>query len=173
MYVHHRAPAYDVNLVIHICKYCSIWGGHVVEYYFVKKTETAFSFVSFKNSQNKQWMIKVSNHVYRLSDMLGKYRYIVYVLRDITLHYVALQWRHNDHDGVSKHQLHGCLPKRLFRRRSKKTSKLRVTGPCVGNSPGPVNSPHKRQVTRKMFPFDDVIMDSIEHTRWSKQDEWP
>ena len=29
---------------------------------------------------------------------------------------------------------------------------------CVGNSPGPVNSPHKWPVTRKMFPFDDVIM---------------
>ena len=46
----------------------------------------------------------------------------------------------------------------LFRRRSKKTSKLRVTGLCVGNSPGPVNSLHKGPVTRKMFPFDDVIM---------------
>ena len=42
--------------------------------------------------------------------------------------------------------------------RSKKTLKLRVTGLCVGNSPGPVNSPHKGPVTRKMFPFDDVIM---------------
>ena len=29
---------------------------------------------------------------------------------------------------------------------------------CAGNSPGPVNSPHKGPVTRKMFPFDDVIM---------------
>ena len=71
---------------------------------------------------------------------------------------VALHWRHNDHDGVSNHQPHGCLLNRLFRRRSKKTSKLRVTGLCVGNSPGPVNSPHKGPVTRKMFPFDDVIM---------------
>ena len=35
---------------------------------------------------------------------------------------------------------------------------IRVTGLCVGNSPGPVNSPHKGPVTRKMFPFDDVIM---------------
>ena len=35
---------------------------------------------------------------------------------------------------------------------------LCVTGLCVGNSPGPVNSPHKGPVTRKMFPFDDVIM---------------
>ena len=32
----------------------------------------------------------------------------------------------------------------------KKTSKLRVTGLCAGNSPGPVNSPHKGPVTRKM-----------------------
>ena len=72
----------------------------------------------------------------------------------------TLQWRHNDHDGVSNHQLHGCLLNRLFRRRSKKTSKLRVTGLCVGNSPGPVNSPHKWPVTRKMFPFDDVIMNT-------------
>ena len=70
----------------------------------------------------------------------------------------SLYWRHNDHDGVSNHQSHGCLLNRLFRRRSKKTSKLRVTGLWVGNSPGPVNSPHKGPVTRKIFPFDDVIM---------------
>ena len=72
---------------------------------------------------------------------------------------LALHWRHNDHDGVSNHQPHGCSLNRLFRRRSKETSKLRVTGFCAGNSPGPVNSPHKRPVTRKMFPFDDVSMD--------------
>ena len=72
--------------------------------------------------------------------------------------YAALLWRHNDHDGVSNHQSHGCLLNRLFRRRSKKTSKLRVTGICAGNSPGPVNSPHKGPVTQKMVPFDDVIM---------------
>ena len=35
----------------------------------------------------------------------------------------------------SNHQPHDCLLNRLFRRKSKKTSKLRVTGLCVGNSP--------------------------------------
>ena len=50
--------------------------------------------------------------------------------------YRALRWRHNDHAGVSNHQPHGCLLNRLFRRKSKITSKLRVTGLCVGNSPG-------------------------------------
>ena len=76
----------------------------------------------------------------------------------VPVHLISLQWRHNDHDSVSNHQPYDCLLNRLFRRRSKKTSKLRVTGLCVGNSPGPVNSPHKGPVTRKMFPFDDVIM---------------
>ena len=47
----------------------------------------------------------------------------------------TLRWRHNDHAGVSNHQPHGCLLNCLFRRKSKKTSKLRVTGLCAGNSP--------------------------------------
>ena len=34
----------------------------------------------------------------------------------------------------------------------KKTSKLRITGLCEGNSP------HKGPVTPKMFPLDNVIM---------------
>ena len=47
----------------------------------------------------------------------------------------TLLWRHNGRDGVSNHQPQHFLLKGLFRRRSKKTSKLRVTGLCVGNSP--------------------------------------
>ena len=62
-----------------------------------------------------------------------KYLYIVGIA---TVLYTPLRWRHNDHAGVSNHQPHGCLLNRLFRRKSKKTSKLRVTGLCVGNSPG-------------------------------------
>ena len=71
---------------------------------------------------------------------------------------LSLHWRHNDHDSVSNHQPRGCLLNHLFGCRSKKTSKLCVTGLCAGNSPGPVNSPHKGPETRKMFPFDNVIM---------------
>ena len=48
----------------------------------------------------------------------------------------TLQWRHNKCDGVSNHRRLDCLPNRLFGCRSKKTSKLRVTGLCEGNSPG-------------------------------------
>ena len=47
---------------------------------------------------------------------------------------LTLQWRHNGRDGISNHQPHHCLLNRLFWRRSKKTSKIRVTGLCAGNS---------------------------------------
>ena len=70
-----------------------------------------------------------------------------------------LQWRHNERDGASKHRRLDCLLNRSFRRRSEKTSKLRVTGLCEGNSPVAGEFPaHKGPITRKTFPFDDVIM---------------
>ena len=47
----------------------------------------------------------------------------------------SLQWRHNDRDGVSKHRRLHCLLNRFFRRSSKKSSKLRVTGLCEGSLP--------------------------------------
>ena len=55
-----------------------------------------------------------------------------------------LQWRHNGRDNVSNHQPRDCLLNRLFRRRSKKTSKLRVTGLCAGNSPATGEFPAQR-----------------------------
>ena len=47
----------------------------------------------------------------------------------------SLHWRHNERDGVSYHQRLYCLFNCLFRCRSMKTSKLRVTGVCEGNPP--------------------------------------
>ena len=75
------------------------------------------------------------------------------------LYIVPLQWRHNEHierDDVSNYRRLDCLLNRLFRCRSKKTSKLRVTGLCEGNAPVTVRFPAQRAVTRKMFPLDDV-----------------
>ena len=48
---------------------------------------------------------------------------------------LPLQWRHNESNIVLNHQLNDCLLNRLFRRRSKKTPKLRITGLCAGKSP--------------------------------------
>ena len=60
------------------------------------------------------------------------------------------KWRHDERHSVSNHQPHDCLLNCLFKAQIKGTSKLRVTGLCEG-------IPHKGPVTRKMFPFDDVI----------------
>ena len=54
-----------------------------------------------------------------------------------------LHLRHHGHDCISNHQPYDCLLNSLFRRRSKKTSKLRVTGLCQGNSPGTGEFPAK------------------------------
>ena len=67
-------------------------------------------------------------------------------------------WRHNGCDGVSNHQPHDCLLNRLFRPRWKKTSNLRVTGLCAGNSPVTDEFPTQMASNAEMFPFDGVIM---------------
>ena len=47
----------------------------------------------------------------------------------------SLQWRHNGRDCVLNYRRLDCVFNRLFRRSWKKTSKLRMTGLCEGNSP--------------------------------------
>ena len=69
-----------------------------------------------------------------------------------------LQRRHNERDGVSNHQPHDCFLNRSLRFRSKKTSKLRATGLCAGNSPVTGEFLAQWPVTPKMSPFDDVII---------------
>ena len=66
-----------------------------------------------------------------------------------------LQWRHNGRNAVSNHRSLHCLLSCLLRRRSKKTSNSASLVFVRGIHRWPVNSPHKRQETRKMFPFDE------------------
>ena len=62
----------------------------------------------------------------------------------------SLQWRHNGFDGVSNRQPHDYS---LFVYQSSAS-----LASVRGIYRWPVNSPHKRPVTREMFPFDDVII---------------
>ena len=63
------------------------------------------------------------------------------------IYVIPLQWRHNEHGGVSNHsRLDGWL-NRLLRHRSKKTWKPRVTGICEGNSPVVGEFPAQRAST--------------------------
>ena len=60
----------------------------------------------------------------------------------VSTHINTLLWRHNWCDDVSNHQPHDCFFDRSFRRRSKKTSKPRVTGlsPVTGEFPAQMAS---------------------------------
>ena len=80
--------------------------------------------------------------------------YFVHLVFDYA--YTTLQWHHNQRVRVSNHRRLDSFLNSLFRHRSKKRSKLRITGLCEGNPP--VDSPHKGPVLHEMFPLDDVIM---------------
>ena len=54
---------------------------------------------------------------------------------NLSINQYSLRWRHNGLDSVPNHQPHDCLLNRSFGHISKKSSKLRVTGLYVGNSP--------------------------------------
>ena len=82
------------------------------------------------------WVYRKSNAIWHASEnYIIVYIFIMEmnVTQFITL--TSLQWNHDGRDGVSNHQPHDCLLKRTFKCRSKKTSKLRVTGLCAGHSP--------------------------------------
>ena len=75
--------------------------------------------------------------------------------------HIALQLRHNERESFANDWCLDCLPKRLFRRRSKKTSKLRVAGLCEGN-PQVTGGFLSQRASNAEDVFDDVIM-SIGH----------
>ena len=70
----------------------------------------------------------------------------------------ALQWRHNGRNVVSNHRrsiVCSAVCSGADRRKHQRSASLAFVR---GIHRWPVNSPHKGPVTRKMFPFDDVIM---------------
>ena len=79
---------------------------------------------------------------------------------------ITIQWRHNERDGVSNRQPHDYLLNRLFRCKSKKTSKLRVTGLCARIHRWPVNSPQMAS------DAEHVSIWWRHHDLGSGRDEW-
>ena len=70
----------------------------------------------------------------------------------LTVDRTTLRWRHNERDSVSNHQPHDCLLNRLFKEIIKAPRHWPLCGEFTGDRW--IQWP----VTRKMFPFDDVIM---------------
>ena len=88
------------------------------------------------------WSLYREIHMHSGLKQVNTIQYMYYMAPYWTINLVktpqitlSLQRHHNECDGISNHQPHYCLLNRLFRRKSKKTSKLRITGLCVGNSP--------------------------------------
>ena len=98
-----------------------------------------FSYLYYSRLLYLYWNTRAIIH-----DFPGSGKVTMKDVGEIDLHHIRskdknarkhLLWHHNGRDGVSNHQPHECLLNRSFMRRSKKTSKLRATGLCVGNSP--------------------------------------
>ena len=73
-------------------------------------------------------------------------------------HCSSLQWHHNEHDGISNHWHLDHLVNHLFRCRSKKTSKLCVTGLCEGNPPVTGGFPSQRSSN-----MENLVMSSYSY----------
>ena len=128
---------------------------HYLRTSFIRYTTCRYQYtpVTLDGKQQRHLYLCIGNWGVKIANKAHGIYWIKYLKAQI-----SLRWRHNEHDGISNHRPRDCLLKRIFRRRSKKTSKLRGTGLCEGNSPWPVNSPQKGPITRKMFPFDDIII---------------
>ena len=133
-----HAPITACGIVEHSHRWISLWSPSLPQ--AITWTDIVFSWP-------KMWCYWTQNPPFTNRKQSGK-----------CLHFFALQWRRNERDGVSNHRRFDGLLNCLFRRGSKKTSKLRVSGLCEGIHRWPVNSPHKGPVTPRMFPFDDDIM---------------
>ena len=70
----------------------------------------------------------------------------------------TLQWRHNGRYDVSNDQPHHCVLIRLFRRRSKKTSKLHATGLCEGNSTVTGEFPTQKARIAEIMNFHSIVL---------------
>ena len=108
--------------------------------------------------QNEQWKRNNYCNISIISRTKPENLNVSCLIMQLSLCSISLRWRHNDHAGVSNHQPHGCLLNRLFRRKSRKHQSSASLAFVREIHRGPVNFPHKWPVTRKMFPFDDVIM---------------
>ena len=108
------------------------------------------SIINPSRSSGRPWCVNEYMDVY--------VRWLLCGCNCVLISVVSLRWRRNGHDGVSNHQPHHCLLNRLFgcyQRKHQSSASLAFVREIHR---GPVNSPHKWPVTRKMFPFDDVIM---------------
>ena len=118
------------------------------------------------------WQVAWGGHFVKRSWVESSWRHamgtshgteVKYSTRNCRPHSVStgiLPWRHDEHDGVSNHRRHDCfyliVCSGADQRKHQNSASLTF---AWGIHRWPVNFPQKGPVMRKMFPFDDVIMD--------------
>ena len=120
-------------------------------------------FSNFSTSLKYMLAIEYHVHIWQVSPQLTcrDTCQIWMTFKDATLRcwkFCSFMWRQNGGECVSNHQSHDCLLSRLFGADQRKHQSSASLAFVRGIHWRPVNSPHKWPVTRKMFPFDDVIM---------------
>ena len=93
----------------------------------------------------------------KLASSIGKKSVFTQGIMALWSYIIARHYSHNEHNGISNYQPHDCLPNCLFRRISKKTSKLRVTDSLCGEFTVIGEFPAQR-VSNAENVSDDVIM---------------
>ena len=97
------------------------------------------------SERSSQWLLDLVTVIVEGYCFAEKcYHTDINLLKAVNVTHFTLQWHHNEHNGISNRQHLDCLLNRLFRRRSKKTSKLHVTGLCDGNPPVTSGFPSQR-----------------------------
>ena len=88
------------------------------------------------------------------------------------LSYISLQWHHNGRDSVSITSLASVYSTVYSGADQRKHESSALLAFVWWIHRRPVNSPHKGPVTRKMFPFDDVIMSFVGSATFRREKCW-
>ena len=117
-----------------------------------KVMQTCIEYI--ESSQSLDCLVCVNAYILSTSIDKWIYRLLFRVIKPCNLLYgglikYTLPWRRYERDGVSNHRCLDCLLNRLFRRTSKKISKLHVTGLCAGYSPTACEFPAQRASNAK------------------------
>ena len=123
-------------LYIPECTEASLFSPYIVDDIFTSNFAIENIYIFEISLKFIHWCFVVQPLVSTCNDFMLNIGYAIHIYWSVAFKILIpgypLELCHYERDGVSNHQPHDCSLNRLFRRRSKKTSKLRVTGlfPC-------------------------------------------
>ena len=142
----------------------------VAKSYFLHNTSTPIAQFAFRWWRNDRLLMTSPMHYTTIATRTLVNRYLIdYISISFKAiftagrvrNHITQQWRHNWRDSVSNHQPHSIVYPDADKRKHQSYALL---ASLQGIHRSPVNSPHKWPVTRKMFPFDGVIMLTVRYT---------